>query len=224
MGISSKTQKTKTTPTFASQLTGAQSALSRNYNANAPKVQGYADALGRTGLDLLDRFNEGNSAVSAAQDYITDTLSGDPAQNPQLDAIIAARNNDLRNQIQAALGSRGQSGSSMELDVLSKNIARQDDELRYADWANAMNRRAQAAGMAPGVAAGEYLSLAPALSALGGASSLPSSLATGYAAGTAGLLGPYTNSETKQSGGLLGDLLGAGLAGWASGGFAGLKL
>src|SRR5690606_19710071 len=145
-----------------------------------------------------------NPSVTAAQNYITDTLSGDPAQNPYLDSIISARNDDLRNQMQASLGTRGLTGGSASADIISQNPAKQDDELRYTAWANEMNRRAEAAGMAPGVAAG---SIAPARAALGTAGTLPSQLATSYAAGTGGLLSPYGTQTQTQSGGF-GQLLG----------------
>lgn len=207
---------------YASQVEGAANTLKGVYNQQAPKIAGYADALGQTGMDLLEKYRAGNPMIDAASNYVTSTLSADSANNPYLDDLVGIANDSVRNQTQAALGARGQTGGSSYADIISRNLANNETGLRYTDYNNAEARKAQAAGFAPGVAAADYISLAPALSTIGAASGLPLGAATQYAAGTGGLLGQYTNTTQKQSGGLLGDLLGAGLAGWASGGFGGL--
>lgn len=219
MGLSSKKTTQKTTPIYDKQITGAANTLASTYNANAPKVQGYADTLGAVGTDLLAKYREGNPMMDAASGWITSTLSGD-GSNPHLEDMIRLTNDSVRNQTQAAMGTRGLTGGSSYADIISRNLANNETGLRYNDFNQGEARKATAAGMAPGIAAGDFLTLAPALSAIGGAASLPMDTAARYAAGTGGLLGGYTNTQSKQSGGLLGDILGAGLAGWASGGFA----
>lgn len=208
MGSSKK--KTKTTPIYDRQITGAANTLSNVYGQQAPKINEYANALGDVGMDLLSKYQAGNPMIDAAEGYITSTLGADSAANPYLDDMIAQTNDSVRNQVQAARGTRGTTGGSAYNDLIARALAQNETGLRYTDFNNMEARKAQAAGLAPGVAAGDFLTLAPALSSIGAASQLPMDSALRYAAGTGGLLGGYTNTEQKQSPGLMG-ILGTGL-------------
>lgn len=210
MGISGSKTKTKTTPVYSKQLEGAAGTLGNVYGQQAPKISGYADALGSTGMDLLDKYKAGNPMMDAAENYVTSTLTADSAQNPFLDDMVGITNDNVRNQLQAKMGTRGTTGGSAYYDMIGRALAQNETGLRYTDYNNAEQRKAQAAGLAPGVAAGDFISLAPALSSLGAASQLPMDAALRYAAGTGGLLGQYTNTTQKSSPGLLG-ILGTGL-------------
>jgi hypothetical protein len=218
MGLSSKKTTATNKPIYSSQIEGAANTLGSVYNQQAPKVAGYADALGSVGTDLLAKYREGNPMIDAATNYVTSTLNADG--NPYLDDIIAQTNDSVRNQLQAKMGTRGTTGGSTYYDMIGRALAQNETGARYTDFNNQEQRKAQAASLAPGVAAADFITLAPALSTIGAASGLPMQTAAQYAAGTGGLLGQYQTQTQKQSGGLLGDILGAGLAGWASGGFA----
>lgn len=220
MGISTKKTKQTNKPVYSSQIEGAANTLGSTYGQQAPKIAGYADALGGVGMDLLDKYKAGNPMIDAAENYVSTTLNADSTNNPFINDLVSQTNDSVRNQLQAKMGTRGTTGGSAYYDMIGRALAQNETGLRYTDYNNAEARKAQAAGLAPGVAAGDYLTLAPALSSIGAASQLPMDAALRYAAGTGGLLGQYQNTTQKQSGGLLGDLLGAGLAGWASGGFA----
>lgn len=226
MGLSSSKTKTTQTnrPVYSGRIEGASDQLSSVYNANSGNVQRYADMIGGLTPDLLERFREGDPAINAASGYITDTLGGDPQNNPYLDDIIAQTGDNTRRQIQTGLGTRGGIGGSSERDIVSRALAENESGLRYSDYDNQMNRRAQAASMAPGVAAGGSFALNDAMSAAGFGATLPGDVASQYAAGQGGLLGQYqtVNGTQTQSGGMLGQIIGAGLGGWASGGFRGL--
>lgn len=219
MGISSKKTTVKNTPYNPAAINAASGALSSAYSANAPKVQGIADNL--TGMlpAMLERYKAGNPAINAANDYVTSTLGGD-ATNPNLDAWIAQEQNSAENRLGARLQKMGLSpaGSTYQ-GVAGREVAKVGLGARMTDWENAQARRAQAAGMAPGIAAGEVATVAPMLATAELGANLPMDFAARYAAGTGGLLSPYGTQTQKQSGGLLGSILGAGLAGWASGGF-----
>lgn len=210
MGISGKKTTTTNKPVYASEITGAANTLTNTYNQQAPKIQGYADQIGALVPSLVDRYTQGDPAINAARSYVTDTLAGDPAQNPYLDDMVALTGDNVRNQTQAAMGTRGQTGGSAYADLISRNLANNETGLRYTDYNNEQQRRAQAAGMAPGVVAGDLMTLAPAMSAAEFASMLPMNAAGQYAAGTGGLLGAYGTQTTKQSNGLMG-ALGMGL-------------
>jgi hypothetical protein len=219
MGISSKKTKSKTTPIYGQQITGAAGALNSVYNQQAPKVGAIADSL--TGMipGMIDKVNAGNPAVNAASGYVTDTLSGD-GTNPHLEGWIADQQNQTQNMLGARLNKLGLGPAGTTHQGLSaRENARVGLGMRYDDWNQGQQRKAQAAGMAPSIAAGEAVGVAPLLSVAQLGTSLPMDLALRNAAGTGGLLGQYTNTEQKQSGGLAGGLLGSLLSGWATGGF-----
>lgn len=219
-----KTKRTtKTTPLYGRQIEGAANTIGNVYNQQAPKVAGYADAIGSMVPDLIERAQAGDAGVNAARDYNVSVLQGNYMDgNPHLEAMLQDSNDDIRNQLQAALGARGLTGGSSYADIISRNIGKNTLATRYQNYDAERARMATAAGQAPGVASGDLVAIAPALAAAGAASSLPLDSALKYGAGVGGLLGQYTNQKTTQSGGLgslLGGVLGAGLSGWASGGF-----
>lgn len=211
--------KTTTKPIYGKEIEGAASALTGAYNTAAPQIQ---DATNQT-LSLMPRFVErardGDAAVNAARGYVTDTLGGD-ATNPHLDQWIDSAQTDAQNRLGAkyARMGLGPAGSTYQSRVGSE-VAKIGLGARVDDWNAAQQRRAQAAGLAPGIAAGEAATVAPVL-AIGEAAQDPVRAAAGYGSGLGGLLSPYT--VTKQKGSLGGALMGLGgsvLSSWASGGF-----
>lgn len=224
--MGSKTTKTTQTnrPIYASNIEGAANTLQNTYSQQAPKIGAISDQfLGASG-DLLGRAMAGNPAVNSARDYIASTLGRNPGSNPELENIISRTNADTVNNVNAGLGTRGLAGGSVAARMLADRLAANESGLRYQDYNNQQQLRAQAAGMAPSIAAGEFLGYAPALSVAQFGSSAPLDASLKNAAGVGGLLGAYQNTTgtAKQSGGfgdLLGGLLGAGLSGWATGGF-----
>ncbi len=210
MGLSSSKTTSSNKPIYGSHLTGAAGAIKGVYEQQAPKVAGYADQVGALLPSLLERYTAGDPAVNAARGYVTDTLGGDPASNPHLDDMLALSADRVRNRTQAAMGVRGQMGGSQYADVVSRNLAQNETGMRYQDYSQEMARRERAAGMAPGVAAADLMTLAPAFGAAEMASELPMRAAGTYAAGVGGLLGQYTNQTQKSNPGLMG-VIGTGL-------------
>jgi len=223
MGSKKTTQTNK--PIYSSQILGAANSQQATYNAQAPKIAQTADSFMGLSSDLLGRFNAGDPAIAAAKGYVTDTLSGDPAQNPYLDQMVSQTNDSVRNAMQAKMGTRGLTGGSDYYGLIGRELAKNETGLRYNDYDRAMQRRAQAAGMAPGIVAGEYIPVAAAMQAGESGAMLPLQAALANSAGVGGLLGQYQTVQGKQSGGfggMLGGIIGAGLSGWAGGGFKGI--
>lgn len=213
--------KSKTSPLkeHAGFITGSANAMQNAYNANAPKIQDATDQTMSLLPNYIDKARNGNPALNAAQGYVTDTLGGN-ATNPHLDQWISQAQDDAENRMGARLMKMGLSpaGSTYQGNV-GREVGKIGLGMRYEDWIGAQQRKAQAAGMAPGIAAGDAAMIAPVL-AIGEAASNPTDAAARYGAGMGGLLGPY--SQTKQKRGLGGALMGLGgsvLSGWASGGF-----
>lgn len=224
MGKKKITTEQKTTPIYSQQIEGAANDLTSTYNAAKPGINKVSGDLMDLSGDLLSRFRNGDPTIDAAKGYITDTLGSDPQNNPYLDQMIGVSNDNTRNQLQAKLGTRGLTGSSDYYGLVGDALSKNELGLRYSDYNTAMDRKAQAAGMAPGVVAGEYIPVAAGMQAGQQGAMLPIQAGLANAAGIGGLLGSYTNQKgtQKQSGGLFDSLLGlagAGLSGWASGGF-----
>lgn len=159
MGISSSSSKT--TPVYASQITGASDTLGSVYRDQAPKIAEISDSI--TGLvpSMLDRYANGDPSLNAAQGYVNDTLSGQAGPvsgldyftnlrdgtggNTSLDAMIAQTNNSVANATNAKLGTRGLTGGTVHSDILSRNLAQNETGLRYQDFNTQNARRDQAA-------------------------------------------------------------------------------
>lgn len=231
MGLSgSKTTTTSTQtnkPIYGAQIEGAAKSQQAAYNRQLPAINQFSDNMMDLSGDLLGKYNAGGDrSVRAANRYVTQTLNSDPTNNPYLDDMIAISNDNVRNDLQAKMGTRGLTGGSAYYDMIGRGLAQNETGLRYNDYNNAMDRKQQAAGMASSVAAGKYLPLSAAMAAGQQGAMLPLQASLANSAGVGGLLGQYqtvNGTQTqKQSGGLLGGLLGSVLSGWASGGFAGI--
>lgn len=205
--------KSSTKPIYEQEIKGAANKLTGVYDAQAPKIAGYADQIGGLVPDLISKYQEGDAGINAARDYNVGVLGGDYlGANPYLDDVIARGSNDTVNATQAALGLRGLTGGSDYAGLIADRVAQNALGTRYTDYNNERARMATAAGQSPSIAAGDVIGIAPAIGAAQTASGLPMDAALKYGAGMGGLLGSYTNTEQKQKPGLF-DWLGMGLQG-----------
>lgn len=215
--------KTETKPWAPAQpyILDAASNLQSTYKANAANTQQLADDV--TGLmpGLLQKYNDGNPALKAATGYTTDVLSGKYLNsNPYLDGVINNSNNDVRNQIQGSLGTRGLTGGSGYYGILSRELAKNDTNARFTDYNNQMGRMDSAAALAPQLAAADYAGVTPILATAEAGAQIPYQAANSYAQGVGGLLSPYQTTTQKSSPlSLLAQLGGGALGAWAGGGF-----
>lgn len=203
-------------------IMGAANNLQADYQSGKGRVDNISDIIGGIIPGLADNVRAGNPAVNAATSYVTDVLGGEKygGGNPMLQNIIDTTNNNVRNQTQASLGTRGLTGGSAAMDIVSRNLAQNESGLRFQDYENERQRMAQAAGLAPSLAGAEQLPIQSLLAASSLGAELPFLASGQYARNIAGLLGPYTQTTQKQGlGSTLAGLGGAALSGWASGGF-----
>ena len=215
MGLSSKKQTTKTTqtnkPIYGAQIEGAARDVNQAYQGQKGAIKDVSNNFLGLHNDLLQNWRDGDPTITAAKGYVTDTLGSDPTNNPYLDQMVAQSNDNVRNTLQARMGTRGATGGSDYYGLIGRELGKNELGMRYSDYDRAMGRKAQAAGMAPGLAAADYISLLPALQTGEAGAMLPLKAAAANAASTGGLLGQYQTvngtQTTKQSGGFLGDLL-----------------
>jgi hypothetical protein len=203
VGFSSSKTKSTSKPVYSGQVEGAASNINNAYNAQSGKISGITGQLGGLVPGLIDQYKTGDTGVNAAQSYNTDVLSGKylDAGNPYLQSQIDQTNAGVRNGLAASLGTRGLTGGSAFGDIITKNLAANENNLRYTDYTNERNRMGQAVGASTGLAAADYLPLT-AIQDILQAQQAPIQAATGAGAGVGGLLGQYTNTTQKSSPGL----------------------
>lgn len=215
MGLSSS--KTTTTNTPSKQQVDAGNTLSGAFTQQMPKINAYADQVGGLIPGMIDKYRAGDAGVNAARGYVTSTL-GQTGENPYLQQMIDQSGGDMARQVNASLGTRGNLGGSVQAKIMANQLSRNALGMRFDDYNRSQQMKAQAAGMAPGLAAADTIQIAPLLSATQLAGGMPMDAVGRYASGMGGLFGNTGSQTTTQSpglGGILGGLLGTGLSAWA---------
>jgi len=220
VGVSSSKTKSTSKPVYSSQIEGAANNVNSAYNSAAPGIANTANALGGLVPDLVSKYTNGDPAVQSAMQYNQDVTSGKylDAGNPYLQSQIDQTNAGVRNGLSASLGTRGLTGGSAFGDIITRNLAQNENNLRYTDYSNERNRMDSAASAAAGISAGQYQPLT-AIQSILQSQQVPIQAAAGQASSIGGLLGQYTNTTQKQ-GANIGMLL-AQLAGNAASAYAG---
>jgi hypothetical protein len=211
VGVSSKTQKSSTKPIYAPQIEGAASNVSNAYASASPGIASTASSLGSAVPGLMEQYNKGDPGVQSAMQYNQDVTSGKylSAGNPYLQGQIDQTNAGVRNGLSASLGTRGLTGGSAFGDIITSNLAKNENNLRYTDYTNERNRMDGAASAAAGISAGQYQPLSVIQSILQ-SQMAPIQAAAGQASSIGGLLGQYTNQKQTYNPSLM-DNIGQGL-------------
>lgn len=203
----------------SSTTTGPSKAALPNLNAATSALNtGYQQSLGlanqATGI-LQDNLPTvlgqtiNNPALKAANGYTTDVLGGKYLTgNPFLDQQIADTNSSVANSVNGAIGTRGLAGGSAQAQILARELAKNETNLRYTDYSNERSRMDGAVGSAANLSNAGNQGIATLLAYLTGTAQLPQSVAGNYANGVGGLWGNSTTTTQKKSLGLL-DILAA---------------
>lgn len=200
MGLSSKKTTQTNKPVYDAAISGAAGNITNAYNQAAPGLQAGATKFGGILDSVVNRYNEGDPTIGAARGYATDVLSGKylDAGNPYLQSMIDKTNNSVRNQSQAALGTRGLTGGSDYSGIIARALADNETGLRFNNYNTERDRMGQAVSQVPGLIAAENGILDPAFQAYE-AMQAPVRAAVGAGQGVGGLLGQYQTVKTKQS-------------------------
>lgn len=212
--------KTSTKPVYSSQIEGAANNVNSAYTQAQPGITSTANALGSAVPGLLEQYNTGDPGVKSAMQYNQDVTSGKylDAGNPYLQGQIDQTNAGVRNGLAASLGTRGLTGGSAFGDIITSNLAKNENNLRYQDYTAERNRMDQAASAASGISAGQYAPLG-VIQGILESQQAPVRSAAGAGSAIGGLLGQYTNSSTTQKGSIA--QLIAQMAGNAASAYAG---
>lgn len=167
--------------------------------------------------DAYGRIAPGAEAgIMGAQGLVNSNLSGANLNgNPYLDAIIGQRNQDVIGGVNDQFSTSGRYGSGMHAKILADELAKADDALRFQNYGMERGYQQDAIGQAQNMMGG-------AQGLLNNAAELPwigVQAANGAVRQASGGYGTQTTTQKGSLGQMLGGLAGAGLAGWASGGF-----
>jgi hypothetical protein len=170
-------------------------------------------------FDTYGRLAPGaEQGITGAQGVVNSTLAGDNLNgNPYLEKALELTRADTTNAVNSQYEGAGRYGSGMHAKILAKTIADAENQARYANYAQERQNQLNAVGQASGLMAGSQ-------SLLNNAAELPwigvgalngnvRQASNGYGTQTS------TTTQNQPLGSILGGLLGAGLSGWASGGF-----
>jgi hypothetical protein len=93
--------------------------------------------------------------IMGAQNLVNNNLSGANLRgNPYLDAIIGQRNQDVIGSVNDQFGMAGRFGSGMHQDILARELANADDQLRYGNYATERGYQQDAIGQAGSLMSG----------------------------------------------------------------------
>lgn len=213
MGASSKKTKSTTKPVYEQEVKDAAGVTNSTYQDNRGTAADISGQFAGLVPDLLDKYQQGDPTINMAQNYAQDTLGGKYLENnPYLENIINTTNDSVTDRTNAGIGTRGQTGGSAHMELLSQNLADNESGLRWNNYNTERQNMNNMAAMSPSLAAGQQIPLAAAMAAGESAVNLPWVGANNVARNTAGLLGQYTNTEGKQSGGFFGDMITAAMA------------
>lgn len=183
------------------------------FNASQPDLMKYAGMQ----RDTYGRVAPGAEAgIIGAQGLVNRNLSGANLQgNPYLDAILGKTRSNVTNAVNDQFGPAGRFGSGMHARILTDALAEAENQARYQDYGIERGYQQDAINDAQALMGGSQ-------GLLNNAAELPWVGVQAANGAVRQASGGYGTTTTKQSGGLgsmLMGLAGAGLSGWASGGF-----
>jgi hypothetical protein len=168
-------------------------------------------------MDTYGRLAPGaEQGIQGAQGLVNDTLAGRYLQgNPYLDSQIDQTKENVSNDVLSRYSSAGRYGSAYGMGELTRQLANAENNMRFQNYAMERGYQNDAVGQAQNLMGGSQ-------GLLNNAAELPWIGVGALNGNVRNASGGYGTTTTKQSGGvgqMLGGLAGAGLSGWATGGF-----
>lgn len=186
------------------------------FKSTQPQLEAYAGQQ----RDTYGRVAPGAEAgITGAQALVNRNLSGaNLTANPYLDAILAKTRENVTGSVNDQFGPAGRFGSGMHAAILARELADAENSARYQDYATERGYQQDAIGDAQNLMGG-------AQGLLNNAAELPwigIQASNGAVRQASSGYGTQTTKQKTGLGGILGGVLGAGLSGWAGGGFKGV--
>jgi hypothetical protein len=217
MGLFSKKKKTTTTPVYGAQIEGAANQVQNVFNAQQPGLNAITSQITGALPGLGARAFGEDETVTAAQGYARDAIGGKYLDsNPYIDEMAGIAARDAGDEVNSYFGKIGRVGGGAHQESLGRGISEAILGVRNQNYNSERDRQAQAASLSPSLNAGQYAGIPAFLQTAEAGAELPYTGAKTLASTIAGLLGQYTTTKSKNSGGL-----GSVLAGALAGGFGG---
>lgn len=221
-----KKSKSSTGPSkFAKPyISSAANTVQSAYNANRDNLQNIGDAFSSGFQGIASQAFGADPLVDQARSHSSDVLGGKYLSgNPYLDDMIRLTSGNVADRVNSTFGAAGRTGSDVHGYDLARGLADSELGLRYQNYGDERSAMERAAAGAGDLSAARFAGVPAALGVGQAAAETPYIGADFLARGMGGLMGPYTTTTQSQSlGSSLAGLAGAGLAGWASGGFKGI--
>lgn len=154
MGLSKSKTVTKNDPWAPAQpyiLKGLEQS-SQVFDQQQPDLNKY----GAMQRDSYGRLAPGAEAgITGAQGVVNDTLAGKNLMgNPYLDKILAATRENTTDTVNGQFERSGRYGGGMHAAILARELAKAEDQARYANYAQERQAQLGAVGQASGLMAG----------------------------------------------------------------------
>lgn len=201
------------------QTSGIVSANQGNLDSIAQGLRDQLPGLGQMAFGA-------QPGVSQGLGYLTDTLGGKylGQGNPYVNDMVGLARENVANDVNSRFSLAGRTGGGANVNAMTKGMANAELGLRYNDYNQERQNMGQAAGLLPSMVNAQYAGIAPYLQTAQAAAEAPY-VGVGALSPIIGLAqgsGTTTGTQKQGWGAGLGGLIGAGLSGWASGGFKGL--
>lgn len=185
----------------------------QTYDAQQPDLAHYAGMQ----RDTYGRVAPGaEQGIMGAQGLVNSNLSGaNLGGNPYLDAIMGKTRQGVADTVNDQFGTAGRFGSGMHAGILAREVAGAENQMRYQNYGAERGYQQDAIGQSQALMGGSQ-------SLLNNAAELPwmgVQAANGAVRQASSGYGTQTTTQSQGLGGMLAGIAGAGLSGWASGGF-----
>jgi hypothetical protein len=181
------------------------------FSTTQPQLEGYAADQRNTYGRVAPGAEQG---IMGAQNLVNDNLSGAHLNgNPYLQGTIDSTNRDITDQVNSQFMPRF--GSAYHAKALAQQLAANENALRMGNYNTERGYQQDAIGQSQAMMGG-------AQGLLNNAAELPWTgvqAANGAVRQASGGYGTSTSTQNQGIGGLLAGVAGAGLSGWATGGF-----
>jgi len=182
--------------------------------------QPYLDRYSKMQMDTYGRLAPGaEQGIRGSQSLVNDTLAGRYLNgNPYLDGQLEQTRENVSNDVLSRYSGAGRYGSAYGMGELTRQLANAENNMRFQNYAMERGYQNDAIGQAQQLMGGSQ-------SLLNNAAELPwigVGALNGNVRNASGGYGTTTTTQKQGIGSMLGGIAGAGLAGWASGGFKGI--
>jgi hypothetical protein len=170
-------------------------------------------------MDTYGRVAPGaETGIMGAQGLVNNTLAGRFLNgNPYIDGMIGQTAENVSNRVNSNFGIAGRYGSDYHTGELARQLADAENQMRFQNYAMERGYQDNAVGQAQQLMGGSQ-------GLLNNAAELPwigVGALNGNVRNASGGYGTTTTTQKQGIGSMLGGIAGAGIAGWASGGFRG---